>query len=50
MTDMGDMSRVRGMNVSRDREVGAITTNQKDCTENMVQLYGMRACNLEYTT
>ena len=29
MTDMGDMSRVLGMNVSRDREKGIITIDQK---------------------
>ena len=37
MTDMGDVSRVLGMNVTRDREDGAITINQKDYTEDIVQ-------------
>ena len=50
MTDMGDMSRVLGMmNVTRDREEGTITINQKDYTEDIVQRYGMRGCNLAYT-
>ena len=49
ITDMGDVSRVLGMNVTRDREEGTITINQKDYTENIVQRYGIRACNLAYT-
>ena len=45
MTDMGDVSRVLGLNVTRDREEGIITINQKDYTEDIVQRYGMRSCN-----
>ena len=36
MTDIGDVSRVLGMNVTRDHEEGTITTNQKDYTEDIV--------------
>ena len=36
MTDMGDVSRVLGINVTRDREEGTITINQKDYTEDIV--------------
>ena len=49
MTDTGDVSRVLGMNVARDREEGTITINQKDYTEDIVQRYGMRGCNPAYT-
>ena len=42
MTDMGDVSRILGVNVKRDREEGIITINQKDYTEDIVQRYGMR--------
>ena len=45
MTDMGDVSRVLGMNVTCDREQGTITINQKDYTGDIVQRYGMRGCN-----
>ena len=48
MTDMGDMLRVLGMNVARDREEGTITINQKDYTEEIIQRYGMRDCNPAY--
>ena len=49
MTTMGDVSRVLGMNVTRDHEEGTITINQKDYTEDIVQRYGMRGCNLACT-
>ena len=49
MTDMGDVSKVLGMNVARDREEGTITINQKDYTKDIVQRYGMRGCNPAYT-
>ena len=49
MTDIGDVSRLLGMNVTRDREEGTITINQKNYTEDMVQRYGMRGCNPAYT-
>ena len=49
MSDMGDVSRMLGMNVTRDREKGTITTNQKDYTEDVVKRYGMKGCNPVYT-
>ena len=49
ITDMGDVSRVLGMNVTREREEGAITISQKDCTKGIIQRYGMRGCNPAYT-
>ena len=33
MTDMGDVSRVLGMSVTRNGKEGTITIDQKDCTE-----------------
>ena len=49
MTDMIDVSRVLGINVTRDREEETITINQKDYKEDIVQRYGMRGCNSVYT-
>ena len=49
MKDMGDVPRVLGMNVTRDREEGIITINQKNYTENIVQRYEVRGCNPVYT-
>ena len=43
------VSRVLGMNVTRDRKEGIITINQKDYTEDIVRRYGVRGCNLAYT-
>ena len=37
MTGMGDVSRVLGMNVTRDREEETITINQKNYTKDIVQ-------------
>ena len=49
MTDIGDVSGVLGMNVTRDREKGIITINRKGYTEDIVQRYNMRLCNPAYT-
>ena len=49
MTDMGDVSRVRGMNATRDREGGTITINKKDYMDDIIQSYEMRGCNRTYT-
>ena len=49
MTDISDVSRVLGMNVTCDRAEETITINQKDYTEDIVQWYGMRDCNPAYT-
>ena len=48
MTGIGDVSKVLGMIVTRDREDGTITINQKDYTEDIVQRYGMWDCNPAY--
>ena len=40
MTDMGDVSRVLGMKITRGREERTITINQNDYTEDIVQRYG----------
>ena len=49
MTDMVDVSRVLGMNVSRDREKETITIDQKDYTEDIVERFGMKDCNPAFT-
>ena len=49
MPDMGDVSKTLGMNVTRDRAKRTITISQKDCTDDVVQRYGMKGCNLTYT-
>ena len=48
MSDMGDVSRILGMNVTRDRGKGTITISQIDCTDDVVQRYCMKGCNLTY--
>ena len=49
VSDMGDVSKLLGINIARDREKGAITISQKDYTEDVVQCYGMKAFNPAYT-
>ena len=49
MSDACDVSRVVGMNVTCDREKGAITISQENYRENVVQRYGMEGYNLAYT-
>ena len=49
MSDVGDVSRVVGMNVTCDREKDAITISQEKYRENVVQRYGMEDYNLAYT-
>ena len=49
MTDLGDVSKVLGMNVARDRENGTITIDQKDYTEDILERYGMTNCNVAFT-
>ena len=39
---MGDVSRVLGMNVTRDRKKRTITSDQKDSTENIVERFATR--------
>ena len=49
MTDMGDLSRILGMNFTRGREEGIITINHKNYTDDIIQCYGMQGCNSAYT-
>ena len=46
MRDLGYVSKVLGMNVTRDRENGTITIDQKDYTEDILERYGMTNCNV----
>ena len=45
MSDVGDVSTSPGMNVTRDHKKGAITTSQKDYTEDVVLRYVTKSCN-----
>ena len=49
MPDMGDVSRILGMKITRFRGKRAITISQKEYMENVVQHYGMEGCNPAYT-
>ena len=49
MSDMGDVSRILGINVTRDYAKGDIIISQKNYTEDVVQRYGMEDCNPAYT-
>ena len=49
MTDMGDVSRVFGMNVARDRKKGTNATKRRDYTEDVIERFDMKGCNRTYT-
>ena len=49
MTDLGDVSKVLGVNVTRNRENGTIAIDQKDYTEDILERYGMTNCNVAFT-
>ena len=49
MTDMGDVSLVLGMGVTRDREKGTVTITQENYTKSLLERYGMANCNPAYT-
>ena len=49
MTDLGDVSKVLGMNVTQNRVNGTITISQKDYTEDILERYGMTNCNVAFT-
>ena len=49
MADMGDVSLVLGMDVTRDREKGTVTIAQQKYTKSMLERYGMASCNSTYT-
>ena len=46
---LGDVSKVLGMNVTRDRENGTITIDQKDYTENVLERYGITKYNVAFS-
>ena len=50
MFDMGDVSKILGMNVTFKRENGAITISRKYYTEDVIQCYGISGCNPAYTS
>ena len=45
MTDMGDVSLVLGMQVTRDRKRGTLTITQENCTKSILDRLGMGSCN-----
>ena len=49
ITDMGDVSLVLGMGVTRDREKATVTITQETYTKSLLELYGMASCNSTYT-
>ena len=49
MTNLEDVSKVLGMNITRDREKGTITIDQKDCAEDNLERYGMTNGNIAVT-
>ena len=49
MTDLGDVSKVFGMDVTRDRENGMISIDQKGYTEEILEHYGMTNCSVACT-
>ena len=49
MTETGDVSRVLGMIVTRDREKRTITIDQKDYMEDIVEHFGIKDCNPAFT-
>ena len=50
MTDMGNVSLVLGMEVTRDRTKGTVTiTTQVNYVKSLRERYGMGNCNTAYT-
>ena len=49
MTDFGDVSKVLGMNVTRDQENATIIIDQKDYMEDILERYGMANGNVAFT-
>ena len=45
MADMGDVSLVLGIQVTRDRERGTLTITQEDYTKSILDRFGMGSCN-----
>ena len=44
MSDLGDVSLVRGMQVTRDRNKGTLTISQEDYTKSILARFGMENC------
>ena len=49
MTDMGDVSLVFGMEVTRDRTKGTVTITQENFVKSLLERYGMGNCNPAHT-
>ena len=49
MTDMGDVSLVFGMEVTRDHTKGTVTITQKNYVKSLLERYGMGNCNPAHT-
>ena len=46
MTDMGDVSLVLGMQITRDREKKTLTISQEEYTKSILERFGMANCKL----
>ena len=44
MSDLGDVSLVLGMQVTRDRKKGTLTISQEDYTKSILARFGMENC------
>ena len=49
MTDMGDVSLVLGMQVTRDRQGKTLTISQENYTKSILERFGMADCKLSST-
>ena len=49
MTDMGDVSLVLGMEVTRDHTKGTVTVTQENYVKSLLERYGMGNCNPAHT-
>ena len=47
--DMGQMSLLPAMGVTRDREKGTVTITMEKCTKSLLERYGMASCSSMYT-
>ena len=48
-TDMGDVSLVLGMQVTRDRQRKTLTISQENYTKSILERFGMADCKLSST-
>ena len=46
MTDIGDVSLVLGMQITRDREKKSLTISQEEYTKSILERFGMANCKL----